>query len=244
MSEAGLVSQADLLSTLERLRSSEGGTQRLDPVRLHYLQALAQRMVAAPGKVQLLLQARLQQALEAEGEWRLGVAEVPVAQRAQAIPSASAQPSVRPEPVDGHSGTTARQPDRKRQDPPATSPTPLGQLNQHLVAASQAAAEDGANPALRTDDLRSAQRFRETWALISAETQVDQAVHRGPENAGPLNSHSLMLRTLGLMRELSPDYLRCFLAHADTLLWLEQAYAQLRQPAGKTKVARAGKPKK
>jgi hypothetical protein len=244
MSEALLVSQADLLLSLERLRSGEGGAQRLDPVRLHYLQALAQRMVAAEGQVQALLQARLQQALEASGEWRLGGDEVPLARRAQAIPSSSAKPPVRPEPVEGHPGTTARQPERTRQDPPALSPTPLGQLNQHLVAASQAADDDGAHPAWRTDELRSARRFRETWALISAETQVDQAVHRGPENAGPLNSHSLMLRTLGLMRELSPDYLRCFLAHADTLLWLEQAYGQLRQPAGKAKAARTGKPKK
>jgi hypothetical protein len=37
-----------------------------------------------------------------------------------------------------------------------------------------------------------------------------------------------VLRTLALMRDLSPDYLRRFLSHADTLLWLEQAQSQTR----------------
>jgi hypothetical protein len=32
-----------------------------------------------------------------------------------------------------------------------------------------------------------------------------------------------VLRTLGLLRDLSPDYLRRFLSHVETLQWLEQA---------------------
>jgi len=32
-----------------------------------------------------------------------------------------------------------------------------------------------------------------------------------------------VLRSLSLMQEVSPDYLRRFLSHVDTLLWLEQA---------------------
>lgn len=64
------------------------------------------------------------------------------------------------------------------------------------------------------------------WPRISAEDQVDQTVRRGPENAGPLNSHMLVLRSLALMRQLSPDYLRRFLSHLDALLWLDQANQQ------------------
>jgi hypothetical protein len=33
----------------------------------------------------------------------------------------------------------------------------------------------------------------------------------------------LMLRSLGLMRDLSPDYLNRFMAHLDALLCLEEA---------------------
>lgn len=110
--------------------------------------------------------------------------------------------------------------------------TPLGQLNQYMTATQ-------ASP-----DLKSVQRFRETWSRICAEEDVSQAVERGPENAGPLNSHMLVLRTLGLMRDLSPDYLRRFMSHADTLLWLEQAHGRLKEPAGKTKPVKTGRVKK
>jgi hypothetical protein len=209
------LSQAGLLATLERL--SDGRAPSPDPLRLHYLQALARRMQAAAPAVQPLLQARLQQAL----------AEMPEVAPGQGV---AAQPAAPRPPI---RGAAAQEP-----------ATPLGRLNAHIANAALVDESEGLRSGADRRDLRSARRFRETWALISAETQVDQAVHRGPENAGPLNSHSLMLRTLGLMRELSPDYLRCFLAHADTLLWLEQAYGQLKQPAGKAKAARAGKPKK
>ncbi|QJW85699.1 DUF2894 domain-containing protein [Ramlibacter terrae] len=52
---------------------------------------------------------------------------------------------------------------------------------------------------------------------------VAEAVARRPAQAGPLNSHVLVLQTLGMMRELSPDYLRRFIEHVETLQWLEQA---------------------
>ena len=81
----------------------------------------------------------------------------------------------------------------------------------------------------RWPELRSAQRFRETWERIGAEVQVQQARDRAPPNAGPLNPQRLMLDTLARMGELSPHYLRRFLAHTETLLWLEQAQAQLKQ---------------
>ncbi|MFP5444104.1 MAG: DUF2894 domain-containing protein, partial [Betaproteobacteria bacterium] len=75
-------------------------------------------------------------------------------------------------------------------------------------------------------DMKSVRRFSEVWSKIAAEQQVAQAFMRGPENAGPLNAHRLMLRSLALMRSLSPDYLRHFLSQMDSLLWLEQAAAK------------------
>jgi Protein of unknown function (DUF2894) len=72
-------------------------------------------------------------------------------------------------------------------------------------------------------EMKSLRRFRESWSRIAAEDQLDKALGRAPDNAGPLNSHVLILRALGLMRELSPDYLRRHLQHMEALLWLDQA---------------------
>ena len=134
----------------------------------------------------------------------------------------------------------------RRSDPvlkKATALSPLGALNAHIAQASRLArAELSANAALHGGpwpELRSAARFRETWSRFSAEEEVTQAVERAPDNAGPLNSHMLVLRTLGLMQELSPDYLRRFISHAETLLWLYQAGTLAKSTAAKAKVAGA-----
>ena len=72
-------------------------------------------------------------------------------------------------------------------------------------------------------ELRSLRLFRNTWAQRAAVRQASQAIERAPANAGPLNSHLLVLRSLAAMRDLSPDYLKRFVSHADTLLRLDQA---------------------
>ena len=56
---------------------------------------------------------------------------------------------------------------------------------------------------------------------ISVQKQVTQAIAQAPQNAGPINSHMLVLRSLGLMRDLSPDYLNRFMGYVDTLLFLD-----------------------
>jgi Protein of unknown function (DUF2894) len=125
-----------------------------------------------------------------------------------------------------------------------TARSPLADLNAYLEQASTQAragmpAGGGAWP-----ELRSAQRFRETWERIGAEVQVQQARERAPQNAGPLNPQRLMIETLARMGELSPHYLRRVLAHTETLMWIEQAQGQLKAPAGKAKPAKAPRPKK
>jgi len=110
----------------------------------------------------------------------------------------------------------AAQPGAKPKRPPSA----LAQLNQAVAeAAGGPPGVSGAGPA--RPELKSAQRFRESWAVLCAEEVVDQASTQAPQNAGPLNAHMLVLRTLGLLRELSPDYLRRFLTHTETLMWLE-----------------------
>lgn len=182
------------------------GAPRLDPVRWRYLELLAQRMEGQPEAVRSRLQERLAQGLEAMRER--------VAQAQPAAPVAKAR------------GTRIAPPLR-----------PLAQLNAYIAAATKEAPEG--QPGGEGDaspEIRSVRRFRETWSKIDAERQVDQAVVRAPENAGPLNSHTLVLRSLGLMRDLSPDYLRRFLVHVDALLWLSQA-----EPGGAAAEGKGGR---
>ena len=123
--------------------------------------------------------------------------------------------------------------------------SPLAELNAHIERTSVAARAGLSAGAGEWPELRSAQRFRETWERIGAEVQVQQARDRAPQNAGPLNPQRLMLDTLALMGGLSPHYLRRFLTHTETLLWLEQAQGQLKAPTGKGKAAKPagrGKP--
>ncbi|WP_294636152.1 DUF2894 domain-containing protein [uncultured Aquabacterium sp.] len=140
--------------------------------------------------------------------------------------------------------------------PPQPFPTPaapsadgaraLARLNQYLHERSReepVTLLPGEEPSAAS--MKSVRRFSEVWSKIAAEQQVSQAVARGPENAGPLNSHRLMLRALGLMRGLSPDYLRRFLEQMDALLWLDQATRRPGQAEGKDgKAGRRAAPRK
>jgi hypothetical protein len=62
-----------------------------------------------------------------------------------------------------------------------------------------------------------------TWSRLRAEQRLRQALAQVPLMAGPLNSSQMVHRALQAMRDLSPVYLDAFMAHIDTLLWLEQA---------------------
>lgn len=191
--------------TLESLRAQ--GAHRHDPARFHYLEVLAQRLPGQPAAVQRVLTQRLQAA---------------VAAYASQAPGASTATVVVCQPPHGKAMV------------PATG-SPLAQLNHDLSARAQADADtvragDGAS----VSDMKSVRQFSEVWSKISAEQQVVQALHRGPENAGPLNAHKLMLRSLSLMRSLSPDYLRRFMSQMDSLLWLDQANSKVPSPAART----------
>ena len=74
-------------------------------------------------------------------------------------------------------------------------------------------------------ELKALYRFRGTWARLSAEQRLHQALAQVPPQAGPLNSHHLVHRALVLMRETSPAYLQRFVAQVDALLSLDQMQA-------------------
>lgn len=124
----------------------------------------------------------------------------------------------------------------------AAKPSPLAGLNRYLESASQHGMDDGLDVgAPRSGELKSVREFKRTVAKQQAQDQVLRAVEMGPENAGPLNSHMLVLRSLSLMRELSPDYLQRFLSHAGALLWLDAC--KLRPAPQDAKPTRRGRPK-
>lgn len=200
--------------TLASLR--EAGSHHLDPVRFHYLEVLAQRLTTQPEAVQQRLAQTLKVALDSYAQR--------VAQAASSNDEVNSAHEAASPLASGHAA-------------------PLTRLNRYIqertqAAASQADTGEGGSPS----DMNSVRRFSEVWSKIAAEQQVVQAVDRGPENAGPLNSHRLMLRSLTLMRSLSPDYLGRFLAQMEALLWLDQVNQQTTLKEGKPK--RPGRAKK
>jgi hypothetical protein len=225
------------------------GAQHLDPARFHYLEVLSQRMDTAPDAVRRILQGKLKAAL-ADYDERFRQAQKAASD--ELVRLSARHPDLARKLhqlfAAGDYGGMRRLGAQTAFNKPGA---PLAQLNQYLQNAKRdsIAHRPGRDPggSLVSDraarsEMASVRRFRQTWSRMAAENQVDQATGRGPLNAGPLNSHMLVLRSLALMRKLSPDYLQRFLSHADTLLWLEQA-SQKPTPL-KAKPARAGRPRK
>lgn len=103
-------------------------------------------------------------------------------------------------------------------------PSPLSDLLRHIA---QQTAQDITVDSARNEedhaDLKSLRYFRARWSKLSTDQSVAQSLATGPSNAGPLNSHSLILQSLTLMRDIAPEYLTRFMTYANALLWLEQA---------------------
>lgn len=161
------------------------GADRLDPVRLRFIEALAQRATAHEGEARRLLDERLTHLL--------AVYEADLAKTAEA---------------------------KKKTSPATPAASGLAELLAH-VAERTGIAEGSATAG--TSDLKSLRYFRSTWSRLSLEQQLARALAQAPDNAGPLNSHFLVLQALIRMRDIAPQYLEGFIAHVDALFWLERA---------------------
>ena len=218
--------------------------ERLDPAGFARVQALARRLPAQPEAVQRLLETRLQAAQAAHA---LRCAEARQAIDAQAEQLLARRPAlareVRQLQAAGDAAGLRRLALGTEMEGGCA---PLARLNEATRSAAAARAAQSA-PAGDCDpeQLASARTFRRAWDRERSAGQVDQALARGPANAGPLNSHALVLQSLALMRQLSPDYLQHFLAHVESLQWLEQAREKLPRERGTPpKSARRGRPGK
>jgi hypothetical protein len=129
---------------------------------------------------------------------RAAKAATPPGQTLRAGANASATDAV--QPVSGATAPPTR---------PVTPPAPVA-LTPTVIATDDA-----------FEDLDVLEYFRETWSKLSTDGNLRQSLAQVPENAGPLNSSHLVHRALSLMHDISPDYLRHFLRHADALSWLE-----------------------
>ncbi len=104
----------------------------------------------------------------------------------------------------------------------STHARPLGDLvryiEQHSVPSIDGESDEGTGS---RPELKTTRYFRNTWSKLSVDKQVTRALEQAPKNAGPINAHMLVLRALGQMREISPDYLNRFTSYVDTLLFLD-----------------------
>lgn len=221
---------SDAFATLAALK--ESGANRVDPVRFHFLEALAQRAQAQPNTVARALEQKLS-ALLTEYQSRCQQAE--------------------------KATRTAAKKSAKKAATQASSP--LSELLKHIATSTLAAdttadvaPDDEAAPAPRIaeeaaptassapTELKAVRYFREDWSKLSTDQLINQSLASAPENAGPLNSHMLVLKAIQVMRDTAPAYLSNFITYIDTLQWLEQTMASM--PAKKSPAAPDGEKKR
>lgn len=234
--------EADVLAALNTLATlGSAGAEHFDPVRFHYLKVLAGRVSAQEGAAKAILTQRLSDELASYRQ------RFTTAQRvAQAIVKrVTAQ---HPDAADKLKQRFASGDFRGVQRLAATldagdKSAPLAGLIRYIEHHTPEHAGGGreGSTGSRTE-LKSLRYFRNTWSKLSVDKQVAQAMDQAPENAGPLNSHHLVLRSLALMRDISPDYLNCFMSYVDTLLCLDQAVRDSK-PAAKKPVKAPAKKK-
>ncbi|WP_332671983.1 DUF2894 domain-containing protein [Aromatoleum sp.] len=235
-------SNDDLGAQIDSLRA--GGAQRFDPVRFRFIEALARRAAGHRDRIRDVLDARLAQMLseyreradraEREAGDRLarGMSRFPDA--ADALRQHCDAGDFR-----GLQRLLARLEAQR-------SSRFLADLLVEIAQRSSDSATADELPAAglvveRRVELKSLKYFRRTWSKLSVDQQLSRAFAQAPDNAGPLNSHFLVLRALGTIRDIAPEYLEQFIPYVEALLWLDQADGARRQAQKNSARAEAGK---
>lgn len=227
----------------------QAGAGKFDGARLYYLEVLLRRAVAQQGGARALLFEKLTTALD-DFSSRFTAAQ----QRAAASLAAIVKEGQPAEDIkrlydsgDFHALHQALA-DQSRQSSKMSLSALVHELEQHGHGPATTNTRTGVKvPAsiqrsgattVAAGELRTLRKFRSTWSRLSTDKRIAQALDQAPKNAGPANPHILILRSLELMQEISPDYLTRFITYADTLLSLE---ASEREKAAPPKKTRAGK---
>jgi hypothetical protein len=175
----------------------ECGADRLDPIRFRFIEAMARRAASHSGETRRILDDKLSLLLAAYAD---GV-ECAAFKDADADVGAGAPFAADRGPLAGLIGYLA------------------SRVSADCVGSSVG---NAVSPPSSYPKLEALDYFREVWTKVSTERQLRQSFAQVPGNAGPLNSSSLVHRSLSLMRELSPGYLEQFLSYVDALSWLEE----------------------
>lgn len=220
----------------------ENGINGFDPVRFSYIESLARRAARMPEAVRQQVEKRAVEALaDYETCFKRAQKEAKrlLGQMASAPPEAL-EPLQRLYSANDLKGVQRMARKLRRSE----LRSPLGLLVEQLSGETRLAFESPLPPRedetlheterfpARTpdfppgsgiSDLKSYRLFKETWARHYSDRLVSNAVRELPKNPGPLNSQMLITRSLVIMRNISPDYLKRFVSYVDTLLWLENA---------------------
>ncbi len=194
---------ADWQARLNALQAS--GAERHDPVRFAYLAALSRRAATATEPVRQLLLAK-----SADLSDKLAAHSTP--------PRAASPERTAPSPL---AELLAYISQHAHVQSDATQPaTASVTVNRNFRPNFQNSSVGHSPPAA---ELKSVTYFRNTWSRLSTEQQLTQTLAQAPANAGPMNSQHLVLRSLEVMRDISPDYLQAFMSYIDALIWLDHA---------------------
>ncbi|MBZ2209999.1 DUF2894 domain-containing protein [Massilia soli] len=230
----------DLLAGLK-----DQGAAHFDPAGWHYLDTLARHAEAHEGSVRRLLEAKLERAVAAFSE-RLETARSAAAELLDAACRRHPQAAAELQQLFAASdfkGLRYCLATLEAREHCAALTGLVSQLepgqSPGAQALSRATAAD--SPAL---DLKTVRESRATWARISVDRQLSLAMKQAPANAGPINSHMLVLRSLAMMQAISPDYLNHFVSYVDTLLSLGPVETEVparRKKAAPAKAAKSAK---
>ena len=209
------------------------GAERFDPAGWHYLDTLARHAAAHEGSVRRLLEAKLERAASSFSE-RLEQARADAAKRLAAAGELHPQASAELQRLYAASDFKGLRYCLATLEAREHCAALAGLVSQLQPRQSPATAVD--SPTL---DLKTVRESRATWARMSVDKQLAQAMKQAPINAGPINSHMLVIRSLALMQAISPDYLNHFVSYVDTLLLLEPVEKEA--PVRRKKAAKSAK---
>ena len=188
----------DFQAQLDALRTS--GAADRDPVRFAYLEALIRRAAGQPEAIRQVLSGKISAAAEELAGCQPAVTSgVAVADTASPLTELLAY-------ISGHAHEPAAM---------------LQPTSENATVSRKIRPKSKKSPA--GPELKSVAIFRNEWSKLSTEQQLTQTLAQAPENAGPMNSQHLVLRSLERMRDIAPDYLQGFMSYIDTLIWLDHA---------------------
>ncbi len=178
--------------------AAQGAAARA-PLDWHFATALAQRAANTSGAVQVRLTERLNEALARLDAHLATTSPCASPTASGASPLAALLEGMGAAPT-----------------PPATATVARGNSPRNGTATPRSTASP-------RPELKSVGRMRKTLSRLKVRQQVSQALAQPPEHAGPMNSQMLVLRSLALMQDISPEYLHRFMSHVDALMTLEDA---------------------